>query len=181
MATKTKVLDKFLIKIDELKATSPTISKPGALEVAQNLYNQILEGNISATRIAEFFKFMDQVKDEIKDLNDETGKNDFNTLVKEEIRNNSNDGGKSYNTSYGSTLELLEAGTKYDYTVCQDPIWNNLSQQIKDLDKKIKVREKFLKNVDGSLVFTDTETGETFEIYAPVKTSTSTYKVTLSK
>jgi hypothetical protein len=48
--------------------------------------------------------------------------------------------------------------------------------------KTIKDREDFLKSlpVDGQLI-TDEMTGETYKIYRPIKTSTTTFSAVLSK
>ena len=57
----------------------------------------------------------------------------------------------------GVEMYQMEAGTKYDYKGCGDPLWNDLDKQIAELSAKKKERENLLKAAkDG---FVDPETG----------------------
>jgi len=91
----------------------------------------------------------------------------FIDYVREELAKN---GGKD--SVEGIALENVEAGTKYDYS--NDPVWV-------DLDKKKRDRETFLKTIKDPLSIVNEETGEVYSITPPVKTSSSTYKITLQK
>lgn len=82
---------------------------------------------------------------------------------------------------FGSRIEAMEAGTRYDYSGCGDLVWNALQQEKKDHDERIKTREKFLQAIKGQQTLVDDSTGEVYTVFPPKKTSTSTYKVTLSK
>lgn len=79
---------------------------------------------------------------------------------------------------YGSEVVPMETGTKYDYSLCGDVVLNNLLNQRDALDKKIKVRQDFLKGLpsDG-LTSVNEDTGECTKLMPPTKTSTSSYKV----
>ena len=82
---------------------------------------------------------------------------------------------------YGSRIEPMEAGTRYDYSGCGDIVWNELQKAKEGHDKLIKDREKFLQAIKGRQELYDESTGEVYTVFPPKKTSTSTYKVTLSK
>lgn len=82
---------------------------------------------------------------------------------------------------YGSRIEPMEAGTRYDYSGCGDVVWNELQKSKEAHDKLIKEREKFLQSIKGQQTLVDDSTGEVYTVFPPKKTSTSTYKVTLSK
>lgn len=84
---------------------------------------------------------------------------------------------------YGHKIEPIEAGTKYNYTECNDPVYTRLLEKKAILDAELKAREKFLQAVPyKGMSINDEETGEAdITIYPPIKTSTSTVKVTFAK
>lgn len=77
----------------------------------------------------------------------------------------------------GTSLKVIETGVKNDYSAT--PSW--LSQkEIVDLEtKKLKEIEAMAKSLKGKLVVVDEETGETREFYPPVKTSSTSVRVTI--
>lgn len=80
-------------------------------------------------------------------------------------------------TGSGAKIELCEAAVTYDYT--NNAEWRILDQQIQILtDQRKKVEEKLRRIAQGKVVV-DTETGEVIE--GPMKTSKSTYRITLAK
>lgn len=48
---------------------------------------------------------------------------------------------------YGCEITERMTGVSYDFSVCDDEEWNELYNQIAELDKKKKEREKFLKTI----------------------------------
>jgi hypothetical protein len=81
---------------------------------------------------------------------------------------------------HNSKFTVMEAGTVWHYENTEDPVISDLYQQQEDLKKKIKEREKFLQNVPAEgLLVTDEATGETYKVYKPYKTSTTTISVKL--
>lgn len=72
-----------------------------------------------------------------------------------------------------------EAGTRYDFATCGDPIWNDLNAQMEALKAKMKEREELLKKapVGGMQLLCDG--GEVVTVFPPVKTSTTTLQVSL--
>lgn len=48
---------------------------------------------------------------------------------------------------FGCEITERMTGVSYDFSVCDDEEWNELSNQIAELDKKKKEREKFLKTI----------------------------------
>jgi len=87
--------------------------------------------------------------------------------------------GKEGHTALNAKFELAETGVKYDYSA--DPIWANLDAEIEVLKAKQKEQETFLKALSKPLNETNLESGEIIERIPPVKTSTSSYKITLAK
>ena len=71
----------------------------------------------------------------------------------------------------GAVWTKKMAGVRYDYSVCNDPTYNDMSGYAKVLSARIKKREDFLKALptEGEVI-TNQETGETVLVYPPSKT-----------
>ena len=90
-------------------------------------------------------------------------------------------------TKYGKAFDyqnakfsIREVGTKYDYSQCGDLMLAELQERSERATKALKERQDFLKVVPTSgVLFTDEITGETYKIYPPSKTSTTSVAVTL--
>ena len=79
----------------------------------------------------------------------------------------------------GCSIGLIEAGTKYDFSNCGDIELERMTAEYEALAERIKKRKEILKNADPGTVMTDKETGESYEVNPPIKSSTSTIKITL--
>jgi hypothetical protein len=81
---------------------------------------------------------------------------------------------------HNAKFTQIETGTKWHYENTEDPVLGELYEKQQELEKKIKERETFLQAVpESGLVVTDPETGETYTVYKPYKTSTTSVSVTL--
>lgn len=81
----------------------------------------------------------------------------------------------------GAKMSVAEVGVRYDYSECGDAKYNELVAARAELDAQIKAREDFLKHMDGLQTIVDENTGEVFTVKPPVKTSSTSVKVTFSK
>jgi hypothetical protein len=79
-------------------------------------------------------------------------------------------------TDSGAKIELCESGVSYDYS--SNAEWRILDQQVQILTEQRKRVEEKLRKVAQGKIIVDTETGEVLE--GPVKTSRSTYRITLA-
>ena len=80
----------------------------------------------------------------------------------------------------GAKIEV-RSPAKYDYSNCNDPIWNYCKAQIEDLETLKKGREMYLKSIKNQTSYVDTETGEEFTIVPPMATYQETIYITLPK
>ena len=81
----------------------------------------------------------------------------------------------------GAKYQVKEAGTKYDYSQCNDPFYDELQAAAISADEKLKARAIFLQSLPTSgMIITDPLTGETYTAYPPSKSSTTTVSITLS-
>ena len=139
-------------------------------ERAAAIIELIDEGHLKATQVALNVKSISDLFDELKDQLRGRVLDELNAYTKgEEI------------TLFGATFEVIEAGTKYDYTGCNDAEYNDLTSAINELTAKRKEREKFLRGIKNATTIVNEETGEVVRILPPVKTSTTTYKTTWAK
>lgn len=81
--------------------------------------------------------------------------------------------------AFGAKLEKGEVGTSYDYSVCNDPIYNRLWEVSFEANGQLKERETFLRALKQPMTIVDEATGETVKVIPPLKKSTSSVKVTI--
>jgi len=145
------------------------VTKETIKEQSLGLLADLDNGHITPLQLASQLKFVE----------------DIITNVKEELRqrvvSEQSKYGKERMTYKGAAFDIKEAGIKYDYSHCNDTIWDDLKQQLDDLNVKIKEREAFLKTLRERLTYVDESTGEIVTIYPPQKKSTTTYSITWKK
>lgn len=124
------------------------------------------EGNVSALTAYLFSHVLITKLSELKDL------------AKEAAITQAERYGKRSNL-LDLSIEIKEAGTKYDYTNCGNQTWIKLSEQIQMLQSQQKSVEKTLKTITSPMTVVDDNTGEITTLYPPVKTSSSTITVKL--
>ena len=73
----------------------------------------------------------------------------------------------------GATLRTGETGVKYDFTVCGDPVWDELNAQLEQIREQMKKREKYLQLLQGPKTEIDEATGEVYTLYPPARQSTT--------
>lgn len=78
-------------------------------------------------------------------------------------------------------LQRREAGTKYNYSGCGDPVYGRLAEAARIANNALKEREQFLKALPAPFTQVDEETGEISKVYPPAKSSTTTFSVIYHK
>lgn len=155
-------INRQLVQINQLPTAKEEIAEFG---------NKILEaldsGEIKASDIMLRFKGISKVEEYVK------GK--MTKLTLEELSKHL----KGEATMNGATFTTMEAGVSYDYSACNDPIWNELSEALEKAKASLKKREDFLKAIDGHETIAVESTGEILTVYAPARKSTTTVKITI--
>ena len=151
---------------ETLPSIKEGLTKKQIAELAdQSVGNVLEEGNVF--QVAEALAAMEEfVKNVRKDER-------FVEFLREELAKNS---GRLI-TKSGARIEVCEAGVSYDYS--SNGEWRELDEQIKILCEQRKAVEEKLKKVAPGRITVEPETGEVIE--GPIKTSKSTYRITLSK
>lgn len=142
-------------------------TKGNVESIAQHIANSVIDDG------ADPFETIAKIE-AIKAVCEEARKK-LDAHVRSELEKYGKEGIKKLDAKF----ELAEVGVKYDYS--GDPVWSRIAQQITPLQEAMKEREKRLKTVTKTMIETDPETGETFEVPPPVKNSKSSFKVTLGK
>ena len=135
-------------------------------DFAQSVVNGLKEGLSDPLKVHLQVKC---IEDLIKQI---TSHPDYKDLTLDEAAKY----GKSFE-HYNAKFEIKEMGVKYDYSNCGDPIYNQLAEQLAELEKKVKDRQAFLKAVQPGteLLIED----EVIVLYPPIKTSTTSITVNL--
>lgn len=113
------------------------------------------------------------MEDVVKLLND-------NTRYKEYVLTAAQAYGQKSFEFQNSKVEIKEVGTKYDFSKSDDPVLADMYDKQEKLKADIKARETMLKTISAKgMIITDDQTGETFTVYPPAKTSTTSVAITL--
>ncbi len=137
-------------------------------EVAINVITEITEGGKPVLDVVEKIAATEELIKQIK----------ANTLFKDaalaEIEKH-----KKYTSPSGTKIEAMEGGTTYDYSGCNDSLYEGLVMEMETLKTLMKDRETFLKAIPPFGLDVMQEGGEIVQLLPPLKKSTSTYKVSL--
>ena len=134
---------------------------------AQSVIKSIKDGLSDPLKIHYQVKCMEEV---IKNI---TSDPDYKSMTLDQAAKY----GKNFE-HFNARFEVKEMGVKYDYSVCNDPVYNKLKAQLTVLEDDIKAREKYLKAIPTSGVETLFE-DEVVTLYPPAKSSTTSITVNL--
>jgi len=137
--------------------------------IAQSSVNELMSNG----RILEAAEALTVMENFIKEVR---SSKEFTEYVREEVGKN----GKDITNPSGAKIELAETGTKYDYSGCNDSALIEVESKLVEIESLISDRKAWLKTIPAEgmeVVIGD----EIVRVYPPTKTSTSSYKITLSK
>ena len=135
-------------------------------DFAQSVINSLKEGFTDPLKVHLQVKCLEDI---VKQL---TTHPEYKDLTLEEASKH----GKSFEL-HNAKFEIKEAGVKYDYSNCGDPVYKALAEKLAELEKEIKDRQAFLKAVKpGTEILVE---DEVVILYPPVKTSTTSITVNL--
>ena len=157
---------KPLLQPNHLPVIYAGLSKEQINQLARQSVDMVLEeGNVfqTAEAIAAMEEFVKSVRKDER----------FIDFLRDELLKHH---GRLY-TNTGAKIEVCEAGVSYDYSHYAE--WQILDEQIKQLTTQKKALEEKLRKVAPGKIAVDPETGEILE--GPLKSSKSTYRITLSR
>lgn len=105
-----------------------------------------------------------------------------NIMVKDVVRAELERYGTKTVKYEGVTFQLKAVSTRYDYSVCNDPVWQRLKNNADIAAAALKEREEFLKAIPlEGFTQVDPLTGEICTTVRPVKRSEEGYSITMDK
>lgn len=162
----------------------PVLSKQNAATFHAKAKERIYEqgGAFEYVEVIKFFAALDKEINGDSNSKKEPDK-EFIEFLRDEISKQGNGGDKAeFKTERGVKFTLAEVGSSYDFSKCNDLRLDELEAKAREAADLVKVRKEFLKTVpEKGLIITDEETGETYTIYPPAKSSRSSFKVSLPK
>lgn len=147
-----------------------------------NLMEELDNGNIDPLKVHYQLKCIEKIIEELTNTDEKKNKDGFliakryKTLLVNAVQKY---GEKKFNF-FNSIVEIKEVGVKYDFSKCEDVGLQAMYENQAKLSEAIKKRETLLKSVsEKGMVITDQETGETYTVYPPAKSSTTSIAITL--
>ena len=139
-------------------------------EQSKIIINEIMEGgNVNPLRVASTMKALELAMKTIK-----SGIEEYMLIEANKYDS------KTFDFD-GHTIQVKETGVKYDYSLCNDPIYKQLSKDMETLTQKIKDRETFLKSIKDEMTIVDENTGEVNTVLPPSKSGKTSVTITLKK
>lgn len=131
----------------------------------------VIEGHINPLTLAVKIKAMTELFEQIRKGIQEDVLNDLQKYSEKEQAEIA-----------GAKIERMESAVSHDFANCGDIAWETFDHQIKLATEAKKEREKFLKALVKPMAIADESTnGEMITVNPPIRSSTSTYKITLPK
>ena len=135
-----------------------------------SINNAIQSGYVSPLDVYLQLKNIEAIFKGLTDTSDKNKQSGVAKQFKESLLLEAEKNGKKFEFK-NAECSIVEAGTKYDFSQCGDPVYFSLVEEMKQLDKKVKERENYLKSI--------TELGEVIFLFPPSKKSTTTFIVEL--
>ena len=146
-----------------------------------DLVDRMSNGEIDPLKVHIQVKAMEDiisrltVRDEKKNSNAAQAK-----IYNDHVLNAAQQYGQTSFQAFNGKFEIKEVGTKYDWSKTEDKVLDDLLAQQKEIETKVKARQDFLKTVPLSgMIVTDESTGDTFKVYPPAKSSTTSVATSL--
>lgn len=141
-----------------------------ASEVAtfsHQIIKSVKEGNVNPLEVLVMLRSLEAVSELVRD--------ELNEYFVREADKHSE---KKFEC-YGAIIEKAEVGTKYNYLGTGDIEYEMLHSEAETAKRRLKEREEFLKTLKEPMQLVNTDTGETYQVRPPFKTSKSGVKTFL--
>lgn len=153
--------------------------KAQRLDFARRVLENVTEYGADPIRVNIQLKAMAEIIDTLTNDSDKNKNREIAKEFKKALLEAAEKNGKNFQM-YNATMSVMEAGVRYDYTMCSDPQLNELLYEQERIDAQVKDRQEFLKRLpSGGMEIFDKDSGEVIYIYPPAKSSTTTLKTTL--
>lgn len=118
------------------------INKQNPKEIAETMVTEINEGEVNVLEVYSALKRMEKI---IETTIGDKGDKAIKELALEEVRRYTKDGTTC--TVYGANFTASSVHTWYDFSACNDPLWDSLDIAEKKIKALKKARETELKTI----------------------------------
>lgn len=146
-------------------------SKTEQKEMVDIIVESLKTGNENPLRIEAAMANIEAVVKEYR------ANKDVKEILLDEVRKYHNATAEIYN----ATFQEREVGVKYDFSQCGHVRYNKLVEQIAALTEQKKQIEAEIRAHKDMFIYTDLETGESYEVNPPKRTASSQVVVTIKK
>lgn len=146
-------------------------SKTEQKEMVDIMVEALKTGNENPLRIEAAMANIEAVVKEYR------GNKEVKEILLDEVRKYP----KSIAEIYNATFQEKEVGVKYDFSDCGHVRYNELVEQIAALTEQKKQLEAEIRAHKDMFIYTDLETGESYEVNPPKRTASSQVVVTIKK
>lgn len=145
-----------------------------------DIVEKLVDGETDPLKVHLQIKAMEEVIKTLTDSSEKTNKNFALAMTyKNILLTAAEKHGKKFQL-HNAEFSIKEVGTAYDFSKCEDAELTAMLMQQDELKEKIKAKQEFLKTVPLSgLVVTNEDTGDTYKVFPPSKTSTTSVAVSL--
>lgn len=146
-------------------------SKTEQKEMVDIMVESLKSGNENPLRIEAAMANIEAVVKEYR------GNKEVKEILLDEVRKYP----KSIAEIYNATFQEKEVGVKYDFSACGHIRYNELVEQIAALTEQKKQIEAEIRAHKDMFIYTDIETGESYEVNPPKRTASCQVVVTIKK
>ena len=146
-------------------------SKTEQKEMVEQMVTALKSGNENPLRIEAAMANIEAVVKEYR------ANKDVKEILLDEVRKYHNATAEIYN----ATFQEREVGVKYDFSQCGHVRYNELTEQIAALTEQKKQLEAEIRAHKDMFIYTDLETGESYEVNPPKRTASCQVVVTIKK
>lgn len=150
-----------------VKFDKAALTKAGANTMAQNFIDALENGTVNPLELALVFKTVEAVQKQIGDK------------LKEHAITEAQKYEKTF-TYLGNEVTLSDnLGVKYDYSNCGHREYDELLKTLEPLLKRKSEIEKELQAMKSKRTELDTDTGEVYDVFPPVRKSSTNVVISL--
>ena len=115
----------------------PALAQLDHIEFAKNIITSVKEGVTDPLQLLIFLKRIEKIQETFKE------DKEVKEIIKDEAGKHAMDGVKF--KYMGADMQVTSTYTRYDCSVCGDPVWDALNAISKDVAQQLKDREAMLK------------------------------------
>jgi hypothetical protein len=134
---------------------------------SDQMIESVRSGEVYGLEVLHIFKSLEKAQERIL------------KAIKDNILTEAEKYGKQPFDFQGVTMQIVEAGTQYDFSVCGDPVRDERDAAVNSAKSLLKERENFLKAIKEPTTIVIEGSGEVVTVRPPLKKSTTTVKVTI--